>query len=195
MPNLVQGRRFRPKLAEGDLFRMRHIDGGFLFGRVVIANAPERCGPMPGASLLYYYAGVRERSEPEPSSLDYRQLLIPPTWTNNLAWRHGYYETIRRDPLRNEDRWVRHAFGSRRGRDGERMVYVDECGMPCEVVPGQPPGRWALTSYRAIDDEISDALGTLRASLSTAEAQELDRYGRCDPMKLARYRSRDIAQR
>ena len=78
MPNLIFIRRSRPKPRAGDIFRMLHSSGGWLFGRIILPEPPERCGPMEGALLVYYYAGLRDDPNPQPDWLSAHNLLIPP---------------------------------------------------------------------------------------------------------------------
>jgi hypothetical protein len=83
------------------------------------------------------------------------QLLLPPVSINRMPWTKGYFEKIREAALRPEDRLPLHCF---RRWPGD---YLDGEG---NLLPGpiEPCGDWGLSSYRWLDDQISDALGIPR---------------------------------
>jgi hypothetical protein len=128
--------------------------------------------------LVYYYAGLRSADTPEPDSLDARALLVPPVWTNGLAWRHGFYEMIENRPLAPGDRLDRHVFQTMRGPNWDELWYIDECRTRVEPPSDGQASLWGLASYRDIDDEISDALGVPRAPLDDQDRAELAKRGR-----------------
>jgi len=147
--NLGVLKRSRKKPEVGDLFVMLPPDGKYLFGRVIRTDA---LGPMK-ALLIYIYAN-RSESKEVPEDLSPRSLLIPPTCTNALGWTHGRFETIENRPLGPGDVLERHCFYAA-GR------YYDEDARPLSK-KSEPCGIGGVTSYRMLDDVISDALGIPR---------------------------------
>ena len=124
-------------------------DDRYLFGRVIRTDA---LGPME--ALLVYVYRTRSQIRDVPADLSPKSLLIPPTFTNWLGWVHGRFETIANLPLGPNDLLEQHCFYAA-GR------YYDEDMRP---LPGriEPCGIGGLTSYRMLDDLISDALGIER---------------------------------
>ena len=152
--NIQPGRRTRTKPRRGDIFVLKVVDKGLLFGRVVLNDFA--LGPMPGANLVYIYRGLTQCRTPPHDQLRPNWLLLPPLFTNNLGWSRGYFQSIDSWPITSKDLLPQHCF---RRWDGKN---VDEGG---KVLQKQvaPCGEWALVSYRRIDDLISDALGMPRA--------------------------------
>ncbi len=147
---VLKGSRRRP--VAGDIFAMRFADLGFLFGRVVVAEPPRDQAPMPGAYLVYVYDRCSEDKEVIWCDLHPHRLLIPPVWINRMPWTKGYFETVGSRPLVSDDLLSQHCFRVWTG------AYVDEVGREL-ACPVEPCGDWALSSYRWLDDRISDALG------------------------------------
>jgi hypothetical protein len=142
----------RKRLAEGDIFVMRLLDLGYVFGRVVNTKAVWAVGDGVGpANLLYVYAGLQAEMNP-PDHLRPEALLVPPLMTNRLGWSRGYFQTVGHEPLGPDDVLPVHCF---RRSNGE---YFDERG---RRLPGpvEPVGLFGLHSYRTIDDDVSRALG------------------------------------
>lgn len=140
----------------GEVFVMKLGSDDFLFGRVVLAEPPRHQAPMPSAYLIYVYE-IR-RSAPRIDLVELRpdRLLIPPVWINRMPWTKGYFETISGSSLNASDLLRQHCFRDWSG------AYRDEKG---GVLPGptEPCGDWGLSSYRWLDDHVSDALGVPRA--------------------------------
>ncbi len=153
--NLQVMRPGRKKPVNGDIFAVQLRDGRFLFGRVVRADLPRDRAPMPGSYLVYVYDFLSESKAP-PARLTPDRLLIPPTFTNRLPWTKGYFETIDNRAISRADLVAKHCF---RRWTGD---YVDEDGSKLPA-PIEPCGEWGLTSYRMLDDLISDAVGIPRA--------------------------------
>ncbi|MDP8907567.1 MAG: immunity 26/phosphotriesterase HocA family protein [Chloroflexota bacterium] len=147
--NLQILRRSRNKPEVGDIFAMLPPDGKYLFGRVIRTDA---LGPMK-ALLIYIYAN-RSESKKAPAELSPQSLLIAPTFTNALGWTHGRFETIENRPLGPGEVLERHCFYAA-GR------YYDEDAQPLSERT-EPCGVGGVTSYRMLDDQISDALGIPR---------------------------------
>jgi immunity protein 26 of polymorphic toxin system len=154
--NLIRLRPSRKPLKAGDVFSMRLIDEKYLFGRVIEAEIPSERAPTPAANLVYLYRSRTIAPDYSEADLSPGNLLLPPVFTNRLAWSHGYFETIHHQPLRPEDLLPAHCFrdwrGQCRDRDGQVLPRVIE---PC--------GSWSLASYRGLEDKICDALGIPRA--------------------------------
>jgi len=152
-----------PKM--GDIFTMKLPSGDYLFGRVIIGNAPRHRAPMPQANLIYVYRWRSKSPKPEFSELKANNLLIPPVWTNQLPWTKGYFEIIEHSSLAKSDVLTQHCF-SRAPLDSSKPTdFVDEVGAKLSH-RSEPCGEWSLVSYRWIDDRISDAVGIPRAPQS-----------------------------
>jgi hypothetical protein len=146
----------RKKLQAGDVFIMQLADGRYLFGRVVFVDIPRDRAPMPGSNLIYIYGRPSSSADPDYESLTPENLLLPPIFTNRLAWSKGYFQTIANRPLMPGDILKQHCF---RRWTGD---YLDELGRIL-ATPTEPCGDWGLSSYRMIDDHISDAIGIERS--------------------------------
>lgn len=147
----------RRKPQAGDIFAMGLPDGTHIFGRVIDADITERQrAPMPGAYLIYIYRQRSRTKHPHPAELTPDQLLLPPVFINRMPWTKGYFETVEQTELSSHDRLAQHCFWS-----AAREIHVDENRnpLPREI---QPCGDWALSSYRWLDDQVSDALGIAR---------------------------------
>jgi len=155
--NLQIIKRSRRRPREGDLFRMVLPDSVELYGRVVGADLEPPRAPIANAYLIYVYKGDAHGSEEFATArLNPGRLLIPPVFINRLPWSLGYFETIANDVLTESDLLAQHCFWS-----AGRACYVDETRnrLPARL---EPCGDWALSSYRWLDDHVSDALGIPR---------------------------------
>jgi len=142
----------------GDIFVMQLPNDLFLFGRVIIADAPQPSAPMPGSNLIYIYDRQSKTPTPEPADLRPGRLLIPPVWTNRLGWTKGYFKTIENRPIERFDLLQPHCFCRTLPRTNAPEVFVDENRSPLRQRI-DPCGDWALFSYRWIDDKVSEAVG------------------------------------
>lgn len=155
--NLRVPKPSRRKPQAGDIFAMRLPDGTYIFGRVMGADLTDFDeAPMPGSYLIYVYRHRTDRPQPDRAELVPNSLLLPPVFINKMPWIKGYFETVGHDDLTSSDHVSQYCFW-----DAGRGVFVDERHkqLPREV---QPCGDWALSSYRWLDDQISDALGMTR---------------------------------
>lgn len=73
-----------------------------------------------------------------------------------MLWTKGYFETVASRLLEVGDLLEHHCFRNWTGSD------VDQHGNKL-AGPVEPCGDWVLSSYRRLDDLISDALGMTRA--------------------------------
>lgn len=109
---------------------------------------------MAGASLVLIY--LYSKGSPDSNKIPVLRrdaLLVPPLLTNRLPWSRGYFLTLKNVPLTRWDVLPCHVF--------ERSVppyYVDEDGNPVSEW-AEPVGRYAIQSFRTIDDMVSRALG------------------------------------
>lgn len=140
----------------GDIFAMQLPNGKYVFGRVILTDLSRERAPMPGAILIYVYRHLSSSKSPSLAQLRPDALAVPPIFTNRLAWTKGYFENLRQLPFRPSDLLERHCFLRWDGR----FLNLDG-----EVIPNrlEPCGDWALTSYRMIDDMVSDGFGIGRA--------------------------------
>lgn len=156
--NLRALRPSRKKPVAGDVFVMQLLNPNekYQFGRVISTEA--EIGPMKDVILIYIYRLQSDsKNLPERSDLSPERLLVSPIMTNRLPWSKGYFETVAHWPIEPADLLPQHCFLS-----AARGVYFDEYGNKLSGAI-EPVGDWGLHSYRTIDDEISDAVGTDRA--------------------------------
>jgi hypothetical protein len=153
--NLRVLKRSRHKPGVGDVFAMQLPDNTYLFGRVIGAELELPRAPMPGSYLIYVYRHRSTTKVPDWAELQPQRLLLPPVFINRMPWTKGYFETIDSRDLLESDRLRQHCFRRWNG------TYLDEAG---EILPGpvEPCGDWGLSSYRWLDDEVSDAVGIPR---------------------------------
>ncbi|MGD7708308.1 immunity 26/phosphotriesterase HocA family protein [Microlunatus sp. Y2014] len=146
----------RKKVRPGDVFAMQLPDRTYLFGRVIGADLEPPRAPMPKAYLIYVYQGCSQTIEPDLDALVPDRLLLPPVFINRMPWTKGYFQTVANRDLAEGDLLPQHCFW-----DALRACYIDE---QQNVLPREVPpcGDWGLSSYRWLDDQISDALGIPR---------------------------------
>src|SRR5687767_3067723 len=101
--NLQVLKRSNRPPASGDVFVMQLPNGSHLFGRVILADAPQGRAPMPGANLIYIYDVQSPTPRPNYAGLLPNKLLIPPLWTNKLPWSKGYFQHVENRPLGDFD--------------------------------------------------------------------------------------------
>jgi hypothetical protein len=154
--NLRVLKRSRKKPLPGDVFAMQLPEQTFLFGRVVGAELEPPRAPMPLSYLIYVYGERSQSMQPVLDELRPDRLLLPPVFINRMPWTKGYFQTVAHRALSGDDLLSQHCFW-----DAARSRYVDEHQnvLPQEV---QPCGVWGLSSYRWLDDQVSDALGIPR---------------------------------
>lgn len=145
----------RQKPASGDIFALQLPDDQYLFGRVIYADLPSEKAPMPGSYLIYVYDHLSPEKRPALDQLTPDHLLLPPIFINRMPWTKGYFEAVDRQTLSDSNLLAQHCF---RRWTGD---YMDEHG---EILPGpvEPCGDWGLSSYRWLDDQLSDKLGIPR---------------------------------
>jgi hypothetical protein len=148
----------RARLRAGDVFAIRPDELGYLFGQVIDPDTPRFGFPKP-VIQTYIYAPLFATIEVPPrETLRPDALLIPPFGINRLPWSRGYFHVVGHWPLTAGDVLPGHVFV--RTLLGKR-IYLDEHGHPVSD-PGRPVASWGLSSYRTVDDDISDALGIPR---------------------------------
>lgn len=147
----------RKKPAAGDIFAMQLPDGSYLFGRVIGADLKDyNRAPMPGSYLIYVYNVRSSEKDPDLNALLPDRLLLPPVFINRMPWTKGYFEDVGHEDLSPRLLLRQYCFW-----DAARSRYVDEQLNPLPR-ERQPCGDWGLSSYRWLDDQISDALGIPR---------------------------------
>ncbi len=145
----------------GDVFALQIKRGPYLYGRVVRVDAS--VGPFKLCVLIYIYRACSRDKHSVPV-LRVADLLLAPILTNQLPWKHGYFETVDRRPLEDADRLPQHCFREVRG------LLFDEHSNRM-ATPVEPVGIWGVSSFQTIDDDVSAALGATPA----AEASSGDR--------------------
>ena len=148
----------RKRLKVGDIFVMKMLDKGYLFGRVVCVDAlgSKMVFGEPGTgkmNVVYIYKGLHENKEPIPD-LRKEDLLIPPMVTNRLAWSRGYFETVESRELEEDDLYHPHCFAASK----RSTKFYDEYGNRLDR-EYPPIGQAGLTGYIGIDLYVSKALG------------------------------------
>lgn len=135
---------------------MQLPDDTYIFGRVVGAELEPPLAPMPLAYLIHIYSVRSSDKQPDLGALLPDRLLLPPVFINRMPWTKGYFENVAHEELARHLLLQQYCFW-----DAARGRYVDERQSPLsrEV---QPCGDWGLSSYRWLDDQISDALGIPR---------------------------------
>lgn len=149
------GRGRKPEL--GDVFEA-HIGGRNITGLVVGANLRgAKEAPMEGASLIYLYDPSKVKGGVPDGPLQPSDLLVPPIFTNQRPWTHGYFRKVKSIEVAEDQRLEHHCFWR-----VSTNQYVDE---RLNVLPAKidPCGLWGLVSTEWIDDHLSDALGIPRA--------------------------------
>jgi len=145
----------RQHLRVGDVFAFGFAPNIFHFGRVVATEV--NAGGFPGACLLYLYRGS-STSRTEPVSMTIADLACPPMMTNELAWTHGYFQTVANLPFGAANELLtQHAFRQDTFSERFQTRYVDEFGKPVER-PGLHIGTSGLHSYHAVSDAVYKAL-------------------------------------
>ena len=154
--NLKVLKRSNKKPDRGDIFAMQLPDDSYVFGRVIGAELEPPLAPMPFSYLIYVYADRSRSKQPALGTLRPERLLLPPVFINRMPWTKGYFETVQHEQLSGGALLPQYCFW-----DAARARYVDERQNP---LPGEshPCGDWALSSYRWLDDRVSDALGIPR---------------------------------
>ncbi|NTW40782.1 MAG: hypothetical protein HGA44_13020 [Cellulomonadaceae bacterium] len=151
--NMVASRPTRPRLRAGDIFSVQYLPGRFIFGRIVLADAP--AGPMPNSNLVYLYStqGQDESNPPDSDELTTDRLLFYPFFTNRLGWTRGFFHTVGFAPITPDLTLEQYEF-----YDPAFDHFVDENGV--RIHPrGRSFGVFGLASYRWVDDRIAEALG------------------------------------
>lgn len=149
--NMVEHAKSRKRPVVGDLFYIEMINGKFVLGRVIRTDATVFA--KDNLILYFYSPAVKSPEDIRPPLLP--KLLIPPQPTNRQGWLMGYYTTIGRFVLRPEEILPVHCFEDYMETNGK---YCDEYGNKLRKRI-EPCGVFALSSYRTIDDDLSEALG------------------------------------
>ena len=159
--NLQIFSRSRKQPKAGDVFAMQLPDDRYVFGRVISTEA-HAAPAMPGGVLISIDRTRSEAKEvPSVEEMRTDRLLVSPIMTNRLPWTRGYFEPLANIPLADDDVLAQHRF---RRWDG---CYDDE-NLSELSRSVEPVGDYGLHSFRTIDDEVSDALGSraLRTDVS-----------------------------
>lgn len=155
--NLQYIKKSNKPLLGGEVFALNVKGVGFLYGAVIAANIDFPKAPTPGSNLIYIYSIVTDDVYLNLPALRPKNLLLPPIWTNRMAWTKGYFQNIGTIELNRETTLSRYCF-----HNSLRKAYVDVFDKVIRTRI-EPCGTWSLSSYRRIDDLVSDALGIERA--------------------------------
>lgn len=142
----------RKRRLPGDVFVYQMPDAMFRFGRLIATDVPV----FGAAHMVYFFRGASV-DKVAPQEVHPADLLMPPLLMNQKPWTLGYFEVIERRPLKSGDILAVHCFRSMMLRYG-KYQYFNDCGCELEQ-PVEPCGYWSLSSYRTVDDKLSDALG------------------------------------
>lgn len=146
--NLRVFKRSRKNPEAGDVFVVLPPDAQYVFGRLIRTDA---LGPIQ--ALLVYLYSRRSSTKAIPDNLNPHSLLIPPVITNALGGNTGASRRSRM--FRCEPRTCWSGTASTRQAATTTMTGVRSPRPPSLGIGG-------VTSYRMIDDRISDALGVAR---------------------------------
>lgn len=149
-----KGTRRKPQV--GDVFGMRLPTKGWLFGRVVRADANGSGGGpgdvTRGEMLIYIYENLEQEPRPIPR-LDRNRLLIAPLIINTRPWSGGWFVTLESGEPKPGDVLERHCF-----EDWVHGGFVDEYQRRLKG-RFEPCGETGLASIKLVDDLISERLG------------------------------------
>lgn len=146
-------RRTRRWPQKGDVFVYRLKGHHYGFGRVVVTDIGMFFDD-DRLILIYIYDAFSPTMSNVPT-LRKEMLLIPPVFVSRRPWTKGYFQTVRSEGLRREDRWPRHCF-----YDAAHFRYVDECGKRV-MRRTDPCGDYGLSFIGAVEVCIRRALGEL----------------------------------
>lgn len=129
----------------------------YIYGRVIRTEVNFEGFP---AALIYVFKGTSNaKALPDRTVLRTSNILARPFLINRLGWSRGYFETIGNLPFEDGEIISPTPF-----RDLIKQDLVrDEYGNLLEKLPPGPCGFYGLSSYRVVDDEVSDALGIPQA--------------------------------
>jgi hypothetical protein len=147
----------RKRLAPGDVFAMGLPDDTYLFGRVISTAARWSLAEGSGTTNLVYVFSHRSESKATPDRAHLRidQLFIPPQLINRLGWSRGYFETVGRLELTDDEVLPVHCF---KRSFGASPRWFDEHGNELDE-PVPPVGVWGGGNYRTLENEVCRALG------------------------------------
>ena len=144
-------KKSREKPVAGDIFTYQMPDGLFRFGRVIRTGCP--IASWPDVILAYFYRAASDSPAMVPL-LSKRELLIAPIGIGAGGWRRGYFQTVRREPLRGEDCLEVHCFEEAWcspprywTENGERLAERRE---PCQV--------WGVFNPATLESMLTEAL-------------------------------------
>jgi hypothetical protein len=139
------------KPSEGDYFSILLPDERYIMGRVV-RNRPSQI-PILGNILVYIYNKVID-APCISGSLSKEDLLVPPTFVNQLCWSRGYFSHVGERPLAPKDAYPNHCFAR---CPFSPTKHIDQFGKFVERF--EPCGQYSLSGYAIVDDKICKTLG------------------------------------
>lgn len=148
--NLEILNKSKKKKKPGDVFVLKPKGHDYYFGRIISVTAD--CGFGEGAILIYIY-NLTSKEKYKIPNLNRDNLLIPPNFINALPWSKGYFETIESRELKRDDVLKTHCF-----KHLSSEKFYNEVGKLLKKKV-TPIGFYGLSSYRTIDDDISEKLG------------------------------------
>lgn len=148
-------KRSRHNPAPGDVFCLKPLGRGFLFGRVIATDAVASAwkGVWSGANLIYIYS-VESDTATSPTELVLSQLLFPPILTTNEPWKRGLFRHIENRELSARDRLATHCFEYDVKR---RIEYYDGFGHRLDARV-EPCGKLMLMLVSGIERAVESAL-------------------------------------
>lgn len=143
----------RKKARTGDLFVLRLLGVGYVWGRVINANVRNQMSASQALVLIYIYNSHTTESMDIPV-LKKENLAFPPCLVCQNLWSWGYLKTVKNETVATSDRYEVHCFQTRQ----RPPVYLNEFGEPLDR-KHDPCGAWSLLLFRGINRNICDALG------------------------------------
>lgn len=154
--HLIPIKRSRKKPKTGDVFVVQPVKGMYYYGKVI--NESHKCnyGISSNWPLLYFY---KEHSTTIKMPEQLSTILLAPVITNYTPWSMGYFYTIGKIPVTDEEKNLDCGFVDYPLLDNEQKqpFYRNIQGEEIQHKPLYTT-RFGLSSYRGINYDICKTL-------------------------------------
>ena len=153
---LLQQKKSRKAVLEGDIFTYKLATGDYYFGRVISTKA-DQYHPTGEPFLLVYLYNSKSDNPKKVPRLDKNDLLIPPYLDIKNSWSRGFTHTVENRPLGIDDVHEKHFL-----YNAYYKVYNDGFGNVIELdrrTDKKLIGLDGLGSLASLDLDIREALG------------------------------------